>query len=296
MASNYEHKLTREYSRTPQKAEGGAHFFKPMLAHKFEPGHFVPGYAQPKLDGVRCITTAAGMFSREGKPILGAPHIHDALAHLFAEDPDLVLDGEIYNHDLKDDFNTIVSVVKKQSPTPAQLERSAELAQYHIYDVPSQPGDFFTRIQSLLDMDVNLHMGVLQMVDTYPVTTLETFLKLHETHLALGYEGTMWRRNAPYEQKRSKHLLKHKEFQDAEFEVVAIEEGNGNWAGLAKRVTCRLPDGRTFGAGIKGDAVQAKRLLTETHKVATVRFFALTPDGIPRFPVATKFWGQERSL
>jgi ATP-dependent DNA ligase len=106
----------------------------------------------------------------------------------------------------------------------------------------------------------------------------------------------MVRGEGVYEQKRSKQLLKRKEFQDAEYELVSIEEGLGNWSGVAKKITCRLPDGRTFGAGIKGDKKRAAELLHEDHKMVTVRFFALTPDGIPRFPVATKFHGPERTL
>jgi DNA ligase-1 len=79
----YEKKLTREYHRTIEATDGGAHFFKPMLAQKFE--EFVPfSFAQPKLDGVRCIATKDGLFSREGKPIPGAPHVFEALQPLFA--------------------------------------------------------------------------------------------------------------------------------------------------------------------------------------------------------------------
>ena len=54
------------------------------------------------------------------------------------------------------------------------------------------------------------------------------------------------------------------------FEVVAIEEGQGNWAGVAKRVTCRLPDGRTFGAGIKGTRERGIDLLNESHHIVTI--------------------------
>lgn len=298
VASNYEHKLSREYHPTMATIDGGAHFFKPMLAQKYEA--FAPGYAQPKLDGVRCIVTAAGMFSREGKPIMGAPHIHERLEPLFAADPSLTLDGEIYNHDFKDDFNAIVSIVKKQTPNAEQLKRSAELAQYWVYDMPSHPGNFSDRIHSihrLFDGRWSMPLpSAIKIVQTSHFKTPAEYDKHHGTWLEDGYEGSMWRADAPYENKRSKHLLKRKDFVDAEFEVVSIEEGLGNWAGCAKRVTCRLPDGRTFGTGIAGTQVRARELLTETHKVATIKYFMLTPDGIPRFGVATKFHGEERTL
>lgn len=44
----YENKLTREYHRTIEATENGAHFFKPMLAQSYK--EFAPGYVQPKLD------------------------------------------------------------------------------------------------------------------------------------------------------------------------------------------------------------------------------------------------------
>src|SRR5207253_3408210 len=121
----------REYHKTVEATDGGAHFFKPMLAQKFE--EFVPGYAQPKLDGVRCIATKDGMFSREGKPIPGAPHIFEALQPLFASNPTAILDGELYNHDHKDDFNAIISLVKKANPSPERLAQIRAEVQYHVY-------------------------------------------------------------------------------------------------------------------------------------------------------------------
>jgi len=290
----YEKKLTREYHRTVEATSAGAHFFKPMLAHKYE--KFEPGFAQCKLDGVRCIATKAGMFSREGKPIPGAPHIHEALQPLFERNPNLVLDGELYNHEFKDDFNAIISLVKKVNPSPDRLVEIRAKVQYHVYDMPSHEGNFEDRSDELNDLIAELDHPSIIDVETYMVGCELSYDNLHGKWLSEGYEGSMWRANAPYEQKRSKTLLKRKEFQDSEFEVVRIEEGLGNWSGMAKRVVCRLPDGREFGAGIKGSMERARELLHEDHKVVTIQFFALTPDGVPRFPVATKFHGAERTL
>ncbi|WP_037500599.1 ATP-dependent DNA ligase [Sphingomonas jaspsi] len=294
--SAYDNKLTREYHRTIEATDGGAHFFKPMLAKEYAPTSF-PVFAQPKLDGIRCITTKDGMFSRQGKPITAVPHIHAALAPLFEANPGLILDGELYNHDLKDDFGEISSIVRKAKPSAADLEKAEAVMQYHVYDVPSVGNSPFRfRADDLATMFKSLACGWIVPVETVLVQSAVELDELYGRWLEAGYEGQMVRLDALYEQKRSKSLLKRKEFQDAEYEVISIDEGNGNWAGVAKRVSCRLPDGRVFGAGIRGTRERAASLLGEQHKVVTVRFFALTPDGVPRFPVVTKFHGAERTL
>jgi hypothetical protein len=90
-----------------------AKFFSPMLAHKLEDHEkllfTVPTYVQPKLDGLRCISSHDGrLSSRNGKPYLALPHLAQRCA---------TLDGELYNHEFHDDFNKIVSLCKQVNPT-----------------------------------------------------------------------------------------------------------------------------------------------------------------------------------
>ena len=291
--SAYTYHLKREYFEHLADVDE-PRFFKPMLAKKFEA--YAPGFAQPKLDGIRCIARKTGLYTREGQPILGAPHIHDALVPIFLRYADIILDGELYNHDLREDFNSIVSLVRRKDPDEKHIARSQELVQYHVYDVPSSGATFSQRLKQLRDVKTCLTTDVIQIVEAHHLKDANHYDELHGEWLEAGYEGSMWRSDAQYEQKRSKSLLKRKEFQDAEYECVSIEEGTGNWAGMAKSVICRLPDGRTFGAGIKGNQQRAAELLSENHHVVTVQFFHLTPDGIPRFPVVPKFWGTKRDM
>lgn len=127
--SAYAYHLKREYFENVDDVDT-PRFFKPMLAKSYEA--FAPGFAQPKLDGIRCVARQDGLFTREGQPILGAPHVHQGLLPLFLNNPDLILDGELYNHELKDDFNSIVSLVRRKEPDPAHLNRSRDLVQYHV--------------------------------------------------------------------------------------------------------------------------------------------------------------------
>ena len=82
--------------------------------------------------------------------------------------------------------------------------------------------------------------------------TSEEIDVMYGEYTQAGYEGQMIRQDAVYENKRSKGLLKRKEFITEEYEVVEVHEGQGNWAGYAKRLTLKMPDGTTFSSGIRG--------------------------------------------
>ena len=286
-------KLEREYRGAPHLVDMKmSAWVKPMLAHKYE-GWQGPCFSQPKLDGIRCIATSSGLFSREGKEFVAAPHVRQALEEVFKLNPELVFDGEFYNHDFHDDFNAIVSAVKRTKPSAADLEVSAKLVQYHVYDLPSLAAHSFKDRRAAIGDFIGEYLGggVVQRVETIPCFTVADLDKAYERYLADNYEGQMVRMGGLYESKRSKLLLKRKEFQDGEFPVLAVEEGNGNWTGYAKKATLQLPDGRSFGAGLRGAQAELKALLgAPKPDMATVRFFALTPDGIPRFPVVTQFY------
>lgn len=287
--AEYEKKLARDYHRELDTVDVAMRF-KPMLATKWadlaDKISATHVYMQPKLDGMRCIAMANGLWSREGKPIYGAPHVFEALKPLFAQDPTLILDGELYNHDLKDDFNKIVSCAKKQKPTAADLEVSRQNLQYWVYDLPSHDGPFKSRFEILEDV-VN---GVEHVV---VADTILVHIDLVDKHafewIELGYEGAMVRLPASkYENKRSKNLIKWKEMQDAEFTILDVQAGDGNRSGMAARVVLDLGDGRNFAAGLIGNVAYCTQLLIERDqhigKKGTVVFQNYTPDGVPRFP------------
>lgn len=297
--ATYKKKLEKDYHTTLESAQtGGSHIFEAMLAEKYKT--FQPGFAQPKLDGFRCIANKDGLWSRAGKPFVSSPHIMEALQPLFESNSDLILDGELYNHELRDNFDEIQSLITVKTEkklTSEHYEKTRAMVQYHVYDIPSLKTNLFEdRHHYLVNLIEQVNSEYIVSVPTEPVNYQSRFDDLHGEWLEQGYEGSMWRNNTPYENRRTKNLLKRKDFVDEEFEVVAIEEGVGNWSGAAKRVICRLPDGRTFGAGIKGTYERGVELLNEKHHIVTIKYFQLTPDGIPRFGVATKFHGDKREF
>ena len=297
-------------------------YISPMLAEKFDPErideHF---YIQPKFNGVRCIATKYGLWSRKGKEFVNCPHITDQLKEFFDKNPDAILDGELYNHDYKADFNSLVSAIKKQKPTPATQALAASVVRYYVYDLPSSGANFSERFEQLEEY-FTMYLSeqpAFELSPTFRSRDIKTAQGLHERNKANGYEGSIVRLDKPYEFKRTYSLMKYKDFQDDEFEIADIVEGTGNWSGVAKVVWIVLPGRpirpgdfyldrdtgaiekatqkswlgpnivRVSKASVKGSKEYCKRLLENKEeligKLGTVVFFELTPDNVPLFPI-----------
>ena len=269
-------------------AVGTFQFVEPMLAKKYGEMDFsFPVYTQPKLDGMRCIVTKDGMWSRTGKPIVSAPHIYNALKSLFLENPNYIFDGELFCDKYKNDFNTIISLAKQTKPTSEDLVLSEKHLQYWIYDFPSSNKVFSARFADIEKL-IPDHKSLV-VVPTNLVNTQEELDSLYSEYLKDGQEGQMIRIDDIYENKRSKFLLKRKEFIDDEFRIVNISEGTGNRSGMFGRAHLITSGGVEFEANARGNVSFYEELLKNKYKyigkMATVRYQNLTPDGKPRFGV-----------
>jgi DNA ligase-1 len=288
-------------------------YFEPMLAEKykdrvkvitaaFDRGETV--YVSPKLDGFRNCQIRTGMYSRNGKPFLSSPHISFALIDFFEQFPNIVLDGELYNHDLHDNFNKLQSLITKKKPEKADLEETAGKVQYHIYDIfdkKNPNAKFDARLSLLQQLAVQYFNDVeIKLVEQVPCTSFEEIDKAYGHFLEEHYEGIVIRLNTAYENKRTVNLIKRKEFFDSEYEIVDIVSGQGNWSGCAKSLLFRLRGDITFSAGIKGSQEEMRTLLLNKKKYigseATVRYPNLTPDSIPRFGVVQTIFEGKRDL
>ena len=265
-------------------------YFEPMLAAKWEDYKDkiqYPIYSQPKLDGIRCIVTKDGMFSRNGKPIISAPHIGESLNFLFESNPNLILDGELYADKFANDFNAIVSLVKKTKPTSDDLKESAKNIEYHIYDIPSVNETFDGRLEALNEL-FQYFPKCVKLVETHIADNVDEVMELYGEYVDKGFEGQMLRLNGKYENKRSKSLLKHKSFVDEEYTILDIVEGEGNRTGTAGYMVFETVEGKRFKSNVKGTWDETAEMLKSKKKLigkqATIKYFNLTPDGIPRFP------------
>ena len=222
---------------------------KAMLAHKYnEDKANYPAFIQPKLDGVRCLFTAKGAFSRTGKQFMNVYHIEQQLKPFFAANPNTVLDGELYNHELKDDFEKIISLVRKTKPTEEHRQEAAELVQYHVYDVASMkiPG-YSSRLRYLNSLFGKLTWPLMH-VPTKVVLDYDEAVKQHKKYLKLGYEGSIYRSmDGKYKGTRSWDLMKFKDFDDAEATIVGYEMGKGKRQGTLGKFIMQDDAGVVFG-------------------------------------------------
>lgn len=298
----------------------------PMLAQKYHPQAAQSGsktlekmkllgekiHVQPKLDGNRCLikimpdsnTPVAVMYTRKGDVMpVQLNHILSSVLNTYAEifwadgydqnTPEITLDGELFSTEMS--FNELNGHLKrKDSQDPIQLAK----INYHLYDVMSEQ-PYHKRYEMISDF-ASKHVHV---IPSYEIEAKdETINDFLEQFLNEGHEGLMIRRlDMPYENKRSWQLCKVKIFEDAEYELVDIEEdARGGIVGafVMKLATPSINrDGKTittFNAGVSGLTQEEGALMLENKhlyigKQATVEYFGLSEYGIPRFPKLKAF-------
>ena len=268
---------------------------KPMLAHKVNENKIdfsEKVFIQPKLDGVRCIFTKDGAYSRTGKQFHNLRHIELRLKGFFKLNPDIQLDGELYNHALRNDFEQIISLVRKQKPTDEDRRNAQHLIQYHVYDFITESSSYENRLKWLMSNKVLWWGNVIVPVETHRVNKYEEAANIHyDGFLKQGYEGSILRLNGPYEQKRSYNLQKFKDFSDDEATIVGYEAGKGKFTGLIGKFLMIDDNGIEFGCPIgKGYNYDDRRfILNNIHdymgKRATFTYFERTKAGSYRHPL-----------
>ncbi len=270
---------------------------QPMLAYKVgkkEVDWSENVFMQPKLDGVRCVISKDGAYSRTGKEWLNIHHITANLEPFFEKYPDIVLDGELYNHELKDDFEKIISLVRKTKPQEGDRVESAGYVQFHCYDYIPGPALRRAKFSSrIVWLEAELPVSYcVKLVGTYEVNKHEEALNLHvDGFLADGYEGSILRLDRPYECKRSYNLQKFKDFHDTEATIIGYEAGKGKFTGLIGKFIMQDDDGVEFGCPIgKGYNFDDRRdILNNVHDYigqrATFTYFERTKAGSYRHPL-----------
>ena len=201
-----------------------------------------------------------------------------------------MLDGELYNHALRDDFEQIISLVRKQKPTDEDRRNAQHLIQYHVYDTIAEGFNYESRLNWLLSQQ-RLRNNVITTVETLEVHGYDGAKAMHNDFLNKGYEGSIIRLNGHYEQKRSYNLQKFKDFSDDEATIIGYEAGKGKFTGLIGKFLMIDDNGIEFGCPIgKGYNYSDRRYILENihdyiGKVATFTYFERTKAGSYRHPL-----------
>lgn len=271
---------------------------KPMLAQSYDKHKKklqFPCFAQPKLDGIRCLARKRNgevtLYSRKGKVLDLVPHVNEALSYVLEDEQ--CADGELYVHGW--DFQRIISAIKKTS-------EDTPLIQYHIYDFPNMQNrdepfskrfnhDTHERLLRVPHHKFNPDgKSPLARVATPIINTEDQLVEYEEKSINAGYEGIM-ARNADslylfgY---RSVDLLKVKRFLDAEYKIIGVTDGVSIEEGCAI-FTCITSDGQEFSVRPMGTHEERKQMFLDADtylgKMLTVKYQELSNDGVPRFPV-----------
>ena len=269
---------------------------KPMLAYPVSAkpiDYNKPTFIQPKLDGVRCVIQCDDFggitaYSRTGKEWKNIQHILEQLVPFFEKYPNVILDGELYNHDFKDNFEQIISMVRKTKPTDEARAESAENVQFHCYDIIDEKLPFNQRID-FINSALMLTGDSIDIVDTHWLEQeIDTKIR-HVINMDHGYEGSIVRTNETYQCKRSHSLRKIKDFHDAEAEITGWVEGKGKRKGTIGKFTAVDSEGNQFGMPVM-DKFKILQANFETMKdwvgeTATFTYFERTKTGSYRHPL-----------
>ena len=270
---------------------------KPMLAYPVsdKPINYDDKvFMQPKLDGVRCLIQydkklGVTAWSRTGKQWKNINHITSSLEKWFQSNQLTVLDGELYNHDLRDDFETIISLVRRQTPDDIDMLESRDLVQFHCYDIIHPDNSPFEDRNRFVKYCVEQSSPYVHTVNTMLCASDEDAKEIHTVNLECGFEGSILRTNDVYHQKRTHSLRKFKDFKDAEALIVDWVEGVGKRKGTIGKFMAQDEDGNLFGMPVmdKFKYLQDnfKAMQGYIGKIATFTYFERTKANSYRHPL-----------
>lgn len=265
-------------------------------------------YTQWKLDGFRCIIRMQDdkvvMTSNSGKQFPWFGSLREEVKKFLNGKEYLdALDCELYAHTLIDDnsveipdderFKTISSMCGMRMSKPHKYEDQICLYVFDLVDMSGKlnQDERFKIMKKLFKKSP--HKRIIR-VKTETVYRIDDISTKHGEYAQQGYEGLMIRaRNLTYKiGKRSLLIRKFKHFFDAEFVVTdikldpGVDEHNFVWE-------CETSDGEKFypkPCGTMGERqYYYDNYLSYIGMRLTVKYQELSPEGIPRFPIAKGF-------
>jgi len=250
-------------------------------------------FMQPKLDGVRCLIQydkgKVTAYSRTGKEWKNILHITSSLEKWFKSNQTTVLDGELYNHDLRDDFETIISLVRRQTPDDIDMIESRDFVQFHCYDIIHPDNSKFEDRTSFIKWCVGQSSQYVHVVPTTKIACNDDAEEMHRVNLECGFEGSILRTNDVYHQKRTHSLRKFKDFHDTEATITSWVEGKGKRVGTIGKFMAVDTEGNEFGMPVMDNFKYLQdnfeMMKGYVGKTATFTYFERTKAGSYRHPL-----------
>jgi len=306
VVSKYTKQLKTGYTEDIDNVDNALTYVEPMLAEKYKKwdkkkqafkikdlklGKKRWG-VQCKFNGNRAVATKDGLKTRKGELWVSVPHINASLVKFFEKYPNAVLDGELYNYDLRQKLNELSKIVRKTvNITPEILNRSEEIVKFYVYDGygfdDMDESVAYIKRKNWIDKNVVGKYNYIESVKTVEISSLDEIETLFVEYLADNQEGAMLRDlDSEYEHKRSNNLLKYKPEDDDEGVILDIQEGNRDWRGAATIVTLKW-SGMTFDGTFKGDFETRVEILKNKKdwigKEVTFLYVGLTGLGTPNY-------------
>lgn len=281
---------------------------KPMLAKqadKVASSVFNKKYlGSRKINGTRCLifckngkikTASRGAINYD----LAISHIidHEKIIKFFENNPDIILDGEIYKHGMT--LNAISGLCRTQVTAC-----DGEVLEFYLYDIVDTNKSFEERLEVINNIAEELELYdfdpykewkendlKIQVVPHIPMTGWLEIKAYHDKYVKEGWEGLVIRNveDVYGPGKRSNAMLKIKEYMDSEYEIVGISEG------LRDEDMCfimKTSSGQEFKAKPIGDRALKQwyrdNIDSLIGKMGTLKYFEMSgKDGsdIPQQPI-----------
>lgn len=268
--SKYNLKLRKGYVENIHLVSIKQNAYEPMLAQKFKQP-VKCGYMQEKINGYRCVYNPdlKVLFTRGNKTFNIIPHILDACIKI-----GLPLDGELIwpGHS----FQELKSVLGRDDCHPRFNE-----IEFHVFDIVCD-GDFGQRLEKLQKIAPTFPFCI-KLVPTIPFDNWDIvndyFNKVSDNKgegVILRVDKCLYKPGS-----RCKDLIKYKNFEDAEFEIIGCEEDkNGNCVFI-----CKTESGVEFNVTPEGSFEEKRDYLININdyigKYLNVRHIGWTEDGKP---------------
>jgi DNA ligase-1 len=273
-------------------------------------------WASEKWDGIRALWDGEKIISRGSG--LGNPKVYTYVPEWFLKilPPGIALDGEIWiGRGMFQSTGKLSNIKPGSSYTKKEIDdiwsgKNGYPVIFKVFDIPSHKGLFEQRMEFLKSVVLdrkkcwdkieyeNKRIYPLQFTEQVKILTMEQLVNLYTDLTSNGAEGIMLRaHSSPYEEKRSKYMLKYKIKEDSECIVRAYLPGEGRLQGMLGALRCEMiKDGKVSGVysniGTGFTDFQRKYYNVPSSSeyipigaIVSFSYMEMTDDGVPRHPV-----------